>query len=93
MSTRVSIKSRDPSAGLPSFHLYEDVLDSFGMETEVEQPVYLQLDGVDVRFETTKTGAASVTVVLPRAVARELGLLASDTRTSKLHTDGPWESS
>lgn len=79
MSTKASIKWRHQAAGLPGFHLYDDVLDSFGSETNGEPPVYLRLDGVAAQMETLPTGGAAVTVVLPREAARELGLLPTET--------------
>ena len=70
MSTKSSIKWKEQTAGGPGYHLYDDVLDF-----EEDPPVYLRLDGVQVELETTGDSGASVTVVLPRAIARELGLL------------------
>lgn len=75
MSTKVSIKSRYPTSGLPGFHLYEDVLDTLGAYSTAESPVYLRLDGVAAQLETLGSGGASVTVALPREIARELGLV------------------
>lgn len=82
MSTKVTIKWRNQSAGYPCYHLYDDVLDSFGSEDEREAPVYLRLDGVGATMQTLESGGASVTVVLPRQVARELGLLPAVPSTS-----------
>ncbi len=82
MSTKVTIKYRHQSAGHPGFHLYNDVLDSFGSEDESGSPVYLCLDGVAATLQTLDSGGASVTVVLPRGVARELGLLPAEAGTS-----------
>lgn len=76
MSTKVTIKWRDQTAAQPGFHLYDDVLDSFGTKAgEPEPPVYLRLDGVSVQLETLAAGGATLTVALPRELARELGLL------------------
>lgn len=75
MSTKATIRFRDQSAEHPGFHLYDDVLDSLGSENESDSPVYLRLDGVAAKLQTLDGGGASVTVVLPRVVARELGLL------------------
>lgn len=76
MSTKVSIKWRRRNDSQPGFHLYDDVLDSLGDDAgEREPPVYLRLDGVNVELHTLAAGGTSVTVVLPREVARSLGLL------------------
>ena len=76
MSTKVTIKSRTKTSSHPGFHLYDDALDSFARaNTSHEPPVYLRLDGVAVQLETMDSGGASVTVRLPRELARELGLL------------------
>jgi hypothetical protein len=87
MSTKVSIKWRHRTEGKAGFHLYDDVLDEFlfdgndgaaaeeGAAAPAEPPVYLRLDGVAVEVQTLSTGGASVTVTIPRATARELGLL------------------
>ena len=75
MSIKATIKSRGRTAERPGFHLYHDVLDSFGSEDEAESPVYLRLDGVAATVQTLDSGGATVTVVLPRELARELGLL------------------
>jgi hypothetical protein len=78
MSTKSSIKCRDHTAAQPGFHLYEDVMDSFGaQEGDTEPPVYLQLDGLQVQLETHQEGGAIVTVAIPREMARLLGLLPS----------------
>lgn len=76
MSTKSSIKWRDHSAAQPGFHLYDDVMNSFGaQEGEPEPAVYLRLDGLQVHLETHQEGGASVTVAIPREMARVLGLL------------------
>ena len=73
MSTKSSIKWKEWSANGTGFHLYDDVLDSFEND---DPPVYLRLDNVQVELETTH-GGACITVTIPRATARELGLLPS----------------
>ena len=76
VSTKATIKSRAQTDTRPGFHLYDDVLDSFAAEAgEPEPPVYLRLSGVSVQLETLAAGGATVTVALPRELARELGLL------------------
>jgi len=75
MSSKVSIKFREQTDSSPGFHLCEDAFDEFTREGTEEPPVYLQLDGVEVELETLKPGGASVTVKIPRDVARELGLV------------------
>ena len=74
MSTKSSIKWKDQTADAPGFHLYEDVTDF-----EPDPPVYLRLDGVQVDLETSGENGASVTVVIPRATAKELGLLTPNS--------------
>ena len=76
MSTKVSIKWRARTADQPGFHLYDDALDSFGREhEEMDAPVYLHLDGVEAELQTISGGGVSMTVTLPRELARALGLL------------------
>jgi hypothetical protein len=76
MSTKSSIKARHSTSEQPGFHLYTDVLDSLDVRDGApEPPVYLRLDGVAAQLETLNSGGATVTVVLPRGMARELGLL------------------
>ena len=76
MSTKSSIKGRDHTAGQPGFHLYDDVMDSFGAQDgDPEPPVYLCLEGLQVQLETHLEGGATVTVAIPREMARALGLL------------------
>ena len=77
MSTKSSIKWRDHTAAQPGFHLYDDVMDSFGaQEGDPEPPVYLCLAGLQVQLETHQEGGATVTVAIPREMARLLGLLS-----------------
>ena len=76
MSTKVSIRRRQTESTRPGFHLYEDCIDE--LVGDGEPPVYLQLHGIAVRLETLDTPGATVTLVTPRALARELGLLAAD---------------
>jgi len=79
MSTNISIKSRVRTNEQPGFHLYDDCLDEFGAgDGAPEPPVYVRLDGVSVQLETLNSGGASVTVAMPRELARELGLLPSE---------------
>ena len=76
MSTKSSLRSRSRTKERPGFHLYDDVLDELAaIDGDPETPVYLRLDGVSVQLETLSSGGASVTVALPRELARELGLL------------------
>lgn len=72
MSTKSSIKWREQTDTVPGFHLYDDCLDvaDEGQET----PVYLRLDGVPAELATQRDGA-TVTVAMPREMARALGLL------------------
>ncbi len=83
MSTKSSIKWKEHTEDGPGYHLYDDFLDRFNDDTE--PPVYLRLDGVHVELMTfTDVAGASVTVRLPRAMARELGLLAPTVEVSSL---------
>lgn len=75
MSSKVSIAWNEPVQGEPSFFLYEDVLDSFGATDKNSSPLYLRLVGVSVELQTLSEGGAALTVVLPRKLAGELGLL------------------
>jgi hypothetical protein len=76
MSTKVSIRQRRTEATRPGFHLYEDCIDE--LIGDGEPPVYLQFHNIAVRLETLDTPGATVTLVIPRALARELGLLSPD---------------
>jgi hypothetical protein len=71
MSTKCSIKWREQTDAAPGFHLY-DCLDE--ADECQETPVYLRLDGVPAEMQTQRDGA-TVTVALPREMARALGLL------------------
>lgn len=71
MSTKSSIKWKAQTADGVGYHLYDDVMDQFN---DGEQPVYLSLDGVGCEL-VTQTIGVSVVVTIPRAIARELGLL------------------
>ncbi len=85
MSTKWSIKYRHPDKGVPGFHLYTDVMDGFGDDTE-ETPVYLQLDGVHVtEMATLPRGGASVTLRLSRELACALNLMSPDESTAVSH--------
>lgn len=75
MSTKRTIKSRHRDADLPGYHLYDDALDEFTAPSDSGLPVYLELTAVPVQLETLSSGSATVTVQLPRELARELGLL------------------
>ena len=76
MSTKVTMKWRPQTGSKPGFHLYEDVMDSFGDDADrPDAPVYLRLNGVALDLRTLEGGGACVTIVLPRELARELGLL------------------
>lgn len=68
MSTRSSIKYSRPDDG-PGYHLFDDCFETL---TEGENArVELELFGVEAEMST----GGYVRVVLPRAMARELGLL------------------
>jgi hypothetical protein len=92
VSTKVSIKWRQRTEGQAGFHLYDDVLDEFifeGAAAPAESPVYLRLDGVAVEVQTLSTGGASVTVTIPRDIARELGLLPSAVTSPPASSGAP----
>ncbi len=85
MSPKSSIKYKDHTDDGPGYYLYDDGLDRFEDEQEQEPPVYLRLDGVHVELMTfTDVAGASVTVILPRAMAREFGLLTQNVERSGL---------
>lgn len=75
MSTKVTIRSNSRTEGTPGFHLYEDAVEALVAADAEEPPVYLQLEGVQAEMQTLEGGGASLTVTLPRSVARELGLI------------------
>jgi hypothetical protein len=82
MSTRSTIKYREEIDGLPGFHLYDDLIDTFADTSEgYEPPVYLCLDSVHAEVQTRSEGGATVTVALPREMARALGLLPERSQT------------
>jgi hypothetical protein len=74
MSAKKSIKCRIKTTHSPGYHLYESVF----YEDDADSPVWLQLDGVHVALKTLDGWAngVEVTIVLPRAIARELGLVS-----------------
>lgn len=83
MSTKATIRHRQSTAERVGFHLYDDVFDTLGVaDTHPEPPVYLQLDGIGVQIETRGSMIASVTLTLPRELARELGLLPAVSATT-----------
>ncbi len=83
MSTKVTIRSSSPTEGTPGFHLYEDAVEALASADGAEPPVYLQLEGVQVELQTLEGGGASLTVSLPRSVARELGLIPFTTASGE----------
>lgn len=80
MSSKVTLAYRTRSADTPGFRLYKDVLDAFGPHGGVDAPVYLRLEGVLAELSTMEQpGTTVVTVVLPRELALELGLVRANT--------------
>jgi len=75
MSTKCSLKWKEQGEDAPGYHLYDDAMDDFCGDGHAEPPIYLRLDGVQIELQTLPSGGVSVTVALPRATARELGLL------------------
>jgi hypothetical protein len=73
MSTKISIKWREQTADAPGFHLYDECFET--MADGDAAPVYLRLDGVPVELATQAAGV-TVTVAIPREMARALGLLS-----------------
>lgn len=82
MSTRVPFAQRPREAGKAGFCLYEDVLDEMAAENGgPEAPVYMKLEGVRVLVETTMDACgATLTMTLPRELARELGLVPGTSK-------------
>lgn len=77
MSTKTTLAYHDSAAGEPSWHFYEEVLES-GV-------VYLELEGISAEMTTLELGGARVVLRLPTETARQLGLhqLVSDQRWEK----------
>lgn len=73
MSSKVALSWQERTENTPGFHVYEDVLDTFGDEDAIA-PVYLTLDGVELEMFTSN-GKACVTITLPRDTAIKLGLV------------------
>lgn len=73
MSTRNSIKWREQTGDEPGFHLFEDC---DVMASGADAPVYLSLMGVLLLELAPDAIGASVTVEIPRDMARAMGLLA-----------------
>jgi hypothetical protein len=85
MSTKFTLKSQHRDGNEPSFHLYHDVFEEWACEADgSEPPVYLCLEGVEVELQTVRQGGATVTVKIPRATARALGLVPDPSRASAL---------
>lgn len=76
MSTKFTLKSQRRDSDEPGFHLYHDVFEEMACEADgSEPPVYLCLEGVEVELQTVRQGGATVTVKIPRATAKALGLV------------------
>lgn len=76
MSTKFTVKSQHRDGDEPGFHLYHDVLEEMACEADgSEPPLYLRLEGVEVELQTVREGGVTVTVKIPRATARALGLV------------------
>lgn len=69
MSTKSTLAHHDSKSGEPSWHFYEEVLES-GV-------VYLELEGVSVELRTREQGGADVVLRLPIETAKQLGLHAN----------------
>lgn len=84
MSTKITILSLGANGATatgvagPGVHLWEDAMDTLDDSTPEDSPVYLQLERVEVKALATLKQGASLTVALPRALARQMGLLPSD---------------
>ena len=72
MSTRSSIKWLEQIGDQPGFHLFEDC---DVMASGADAPVYLSLMGVLILELAPGATGASVTVEIPRGMARAMGLL------------------
>lgn len=78
MGTKVTIRYRSATDGLPGYHLYHDVMDELVGEHDcTETPVYLSLENVDVEVmaRTNTPQTTTLTFKMPRELARELGLV------------------
>ena len=82
MSTKRTIKWRRQTKRTPGYHLYDDAMDAW-INKGKEPPVYLSLEGVQVELTTSCGAGACVTVKIPRAIARELGLLVPNVPDSE----------
>lgn len=71
MSTKSSIRYQKKEGDLPAWHLYEEAFE----KTDV---VYLELEGVQAdvtMIDTPNAYSSTVLLRLPKATARQLGLL------------------
>ncbi len=76
MRTKFTLRSQGRCGDEPGFQLYHDLFEEIACEgSGSEPPVYLCLEGVEVELHTIRQGGATVTVKLPRATARALGLV------------------
>jgi hypothetical protein len=73
MSTKSTIKYREATDDAPGFHLYDDVI--YGAD---RGEVYLEISGIHAEMSTLSEGGVTVTLALPRDLARELGLLPKE---------------
>lgn len=78
MSTKSTLAYHDASAGEPSWHFYEEVLES--------DFVYLELAGVAAELSTLEPGGSRVLLRLPVETAKQLGLhmLAPERRWQQM---------
>ncbi|WP_156954274.1 hypothetical protein [Paraburkholderia acidipaludis] len=66
MSTKSTLAHHEAEGDKPSWHFYEEMLES-GV-------VYLELNGVNIELHTRKQGGVDVVLRLPVETARQLGL-------------------
>lgn len=69
MSTKMTLKYVEPKDGKPGAHLYEDIYECS------EDEVVLSLENVTASLTACANTGATVAVVIPRDLARKLGLL------------------
>lgn len=76
MSTKFTLRSQGRCGDEPGFQLDQDLFEDIACERSgSEPPVYLGLEGVEAELHTIRQGGTTVTVNLPRATARALGLV------------------
>lgn len=70
---RTTINRRDSADGTPAFHVYDEGW-THRARTDAD-PVYLEVDDVEFHAFSQPRCSSRVVLVLPRGLARDLGLL------------------